>query len=168
MNQMITPSEKVRTLENIGLIDRLFRFIIGGAALGYFVLYGLMQHPHLSMTVQVTITALALYPLITAMMGWDPVYAVFGARSCSSTGRHQCGTLPYQFKAIMGHAPKYCESETEHSLEACHDDTQERPHHTLWKVEQEPMLYPDDATLDAYVRKQERKERVRQHKVKAA
>ena len=153
----------------MGLFDRVGRFLVGGGILGYIVLYQGMAHPGIPFTWQVILTAFSVYILITAMMGWAPLYSILGISSCSSSGRNQCGTLPYQIKAFMGHAPKYCESESGHSLEACHDAAQEQPHHKLWKVEQEPMLYPSDAVLDAYVRSQERKERVRQQqKAKAA
>lgn len=165
---MITLSENVRPIENIGLIDRLVRFLIGGGALVYFVFYTEMQHPIMMVASQVLVAGVCVYLMITAMLGWEPLYAVFRVKSCSITGRNQCGTIPYQFKALIGHAPKYCESDSEHSLEACHDEPQERPHHKLWKVDQEPMLYPDDATLDAYVRSQERKEQMKQHREKAA
>ncbi len=165
---MITLSENVRTIENMGLIDRVTRFLIGGGALSYFVFYTQLQHPWMLAASQVLVTGVCLYFMITAMIGWEPLYALFRIKSCSLTGRNQCGTLPYQFKALLGHAPRYCESESQHSLEACHDDPQELPHHKLWKVEQEPMIYPSDAVLDAYVARQERKERMKQHGAKAA
>lgn len=165
---MITLSENVRPIENMGLFDRLARFLIGGAALAYFVFYTELQHPIMMIASQVLVAGICLYLIFTAMMGWEPLYAIFGARSCSRTGRNQCGSLPYQVKALFGHAPRYCDSDAEHSLEACHDDPQERPHHKLWKVDQEPMLYPDDAALDAYVARQSRKERMRKHRETAA
>ena len=50
---------------------------------------------------------LAVYPLMTTMMGWDPIYQLFGARSCSiEGGRNQCGTLPYEVDAALGHKPQ--------------------------------------------------------------
>ena len=106
----------------------------------------------------------SLYPLMTAMIGWDPLYAIFHVRSCSRAGRNQCGTLPYQLKAFAGHAPKYCDSKDEHSLENCHDAPEEQPHHALWKVEQEPMIYPSNAQLDTFFEEQARKDDIRKMK----
>lgn len=162
MAYMTTLSENVRTIENMGLFDRVVRFFVGGSILGYLVLYQGMQHPVISLGWQVALIAVAVYAIITAMMGWAPLYSILGIRSCNSTGRNQCGSLPYQIKALLGHAPRYCDSDSEHSLESCHDDPQEQPHHELWKVEQEPMIYPSDADLNAYVSRQERKERIKQ------
>lgn len=159
---MTTLSKNVRTIENMGLFDRVVRFLVGGSILGYLVLYHGMQYPAITFGWQLVLTAVAVYAIITAMMGWAPLYSILGIRSCNSTGRNQCGSLPYQIKALMGHAPKYCDSDSEHSLESCHEDPQERPHHKLWKVEQEPMIYPSDADLNAYVSGQERKEHVKQ------
>ncbi len=165
---MITASENVRTIENIGLIDRLGRFLIGGGGVAYFIFYTELAHPLMLMASQVLVAGLCLYLIMTAMIGWDPLYAILSVKSCSLSGRNQCGTLPYQVMAMLGRAPKYCESDSQHSLEACHNDPRELPHHKVWKVEQEPMLYPSDAVLDAYVTRQERKERIKQNREKTA
>jgi hypothetical protein len=59
---------------NIGSIDRVVRVLIGLAALslmfvGPKTLWGL----------------LGLVPLLTAMVGWCPPYAVFGISTCKSS-----------------------------------------------------------------------------------
>ena len=165
---MITSSENVRTIENMGLIDRSARFLIGGGGLAYFIFYTGLTHPIMMMASQVLVAGLCVYLIMTAMIGWEPLYAVFSVKSCSLSGRNQCGSLPYQVMALLGRSPKYCETDSQHSLEACHNDPQELPLHKLWKVEQTPMLYPSDAVLDAYVERQERKERIKLHREKAA
>jgi len=111
---------------------------------------------------------ISVYTLLTATLGWDPLYALLHIRSGSRTGRNQCGTLPYQVKAILGRAPKYCDSDeigVEHSLEACHDTAEEQPHHATWKVEQEPMIYPSDAQLNTYFKEQAHKQHIRKDDV---
>ena len=65
--------------------------------------------------------AIALYPLFTGMLGWDPLYALFGSRTCNSEGRNPCGSLPYQLRALFGRAPRYCDSDLDRSLAGCHD-----------------------------------------------
>lgn len=152
---MITKAENVRTEnENIGLADRLVRLMIGGVLLGVGLIY-LTITPAMFTTIGVEhllilAIALSVYPLLTAVLGVDPIYRRFGIRTCSAGGRNQCGSLPYQLKAAVGKAPKYCEVDDEHSLEACHDDPKERPRHADWRVDQDPMLYPDDGTLEDF------------------
>ncbi len=74
---------------------------------------------------------------------------MFRVKSCSPTGKNQCGTLPYQFKATMGDAPLVCDISEEHSLESCHDEGMEPPHHKMWRINQNPMIYPDESDWEA-------------------
>lgn len=147
---MLTLAEKSRPVQNIGLIDRTVRFLIGAGLVGYIFSYHEMKLPGVSIALQVLAVTVSLYPLMTAMFGWDPFYALLNVGSCGGSGRNQCGTLPYQIKAVLGRAPKYCDSDAEHSLEACHDEPVERPHHETWHVNQRPMIYPDEADWDDY------------------
>ena len=105
---------------NIGLADRVIRFIVGFALLGTGAI---------GMTATPTITALeavavivSIYPLMTSMLGWDPLYALFGARTCSiEGGRNQCGTFPYEVDAALGRDPEPDEGfEYDHSLSGSH------------------------------------------------
>lgn len=150
---MMVKSENVRPIQNMGLLDRVLRFIGGALILGMLVLYYEMKHAWLPLSVMVYTTGISIYPILTALIGWDPFYSLFNVRSCGNAGKNQCGTFPYQVMAMMGRAPKYCDSETEHSLEACHDDAEEQPHHETWKVNQKPMIYPDEADWDDYFKK---------------
>lgn len=153
-------------IQNVGLVDRMGRFLIGSSILGYFVSYYEMEHPSISLAWETGMVMAALYPLMTAMIGWDPLYAFLNARSCSSTGRHQYGTFPYQLRAIIGRVPKYFEDPEEHSLESYHDSPEARPRHPVWIVDKEPMIYPTDAQLDAYFVEQELKQIQPQHRLK--
>ena len=155
---MITLAEKSHVVQNMGLIDRVLRLFVGVALLSVSYYYAV----HADVKYQLFefySFAIALYPIFTGMFGWDPFYAIFHGRTCSDTGRNQCGTLPYQWQAMMGHAPKYCESDTEHSLESCHDEPEEHPHHKLWRVDQEPMLYPDDKAWHRYFTRKQTEEK---------
>lgn len=150
---MTTESIEVRPLQNMGPLDRVVRFGAGALIIGAVVLYWEMKHAWLPLPLMVYATAIAVYPVLTGLVGWDPLYALFGVRSCGDTGKNQCGTFPYQVKAMMGRAPRYCDAETERSLEACHDAPDERPRHGSWHVDAEPIIYPDDKTLDDYVKR---------------
>lgn len=150
---MAIQASKVHPIQNLGPVDRVLRFGGGVLIVGSIVLFWEMKHAWLPLPVMVYATAIAIYPILTGLVGWDPFYALFNIRSCGDNGRNQCGTFPYQLRALMGRAPQYCDSDDERSLEACHDEPGERPHHRSWRVDQEPMLYPDDKTLDEYVKR---------------
>ncbi|HHH35353.1 MAG TPA: DUF2892 domain-containing protein [Gammaproteobacteria bacterium] len=96
---------KFAPLQNIGITDRIIRFFLGGALLGGGVLAMVEMH---SVTLLPALAViLAVYPLMTTMMGWDPIYQMMGARTCSlEGGRNQCGTFPYEVDAALGHEPE--------------------------------------------------------------
>lgn len=143
---MLIRSEKVRTIHNIGLNDRFIRFAIGALLLapGVVAATGLLAPtgPELEMWL-VGLMIVSVYPLMTAMIGVDPLYRLFGVRSCGDSGTNQCGTLPYQLKARKGEAPAWCEAEN-HSLEACHDEPVEKPRHADWSVDRPAVATAED------------------------
>ena len=110
---------KMAPTENIGLADRLVRFFAGGALMSYGVISALLTGHDVISAVAIL---LAVYPLMTMMMGWDPFYELFGARSCDvEGGRNQCGTLPYEVDSALGHEPTPDEGyEYDHSLAGSH------------------------------------------------
>ena len=114
-------SGKIAPAENIGLVDRMVRFFGGGALMAYGVLeIVLTGHDVISATA----ILLSVYPLMTTVMGWDPFYQLVGGRTCSiEGGRNQCGTLPYEIDAALGHNPKQNEGyEYDHSLSGSHHE----------------------------------------------
>ena len=110
---------KMPPAENIGLVDRMVRFFAGGILMTYGVLSAFLTGHDV---VSATAILLAVYPLMTTMMGWDPFYEIFGARSCQlEGGRNQCGTLPYELDSALGHEPKPDEGyDYDHSLTGSH------------------------------------------------
>lgn len=158
---MLVKAEEVRVVQNLGLTDRVVRFVLGAMLLapGLLAATALLTAtgPQLNAWL-VTLMAVSVYPLMTAMIGVDPLYRAFGMRSCGDSGTNQCGTLPYQMKARKGEAPAFCETDDTHSLETCHDEPQEKPHHASWSVDQDPMLYPDDAAMAKFSARQKAKE----------
>lgn len=114
-------SYKLAPVQNIGINDRIARFFIGGAMLGVGVFYELTIGPNF---LNVGLMLLSIYPLMTTLMGWDPVYQIFGARSCSiEGGRNVCGTFPYEVDAALGHNPEP-ERSYDHSLSGSHHQAQ--------------------------------------------
>lgn len=152
---MVTKSENSRARQNIGLVDRALRVVIGTAMLVGGLVYANMVGAQL-VTTSLVMIMVSIYPLMTAIIGTDPLYYLLDIRTCSNAGKNQCGTLPYQIKAMMGKAPEFCESDDDHSLENCHDDPENHPKHANWRVEQDPMLYPDDKAMSDFA-KRERK-----------
>jgi hypothetical protein len=112
---------KIAPVENIGLVDRMVRFFGGGALMAYGIFTALTTTHDL---VSASAILLGVYPLMTTMMGWDPIYHLFGAKTCAiKGGRNQCGTLPYEMESALGHNPKPDDGyEYDHSLAGSHYD----------------------------------------------
>lgn len=139
---MMTRKEHVRPIQNMGLIDRTIRWLIGGTMLVIAVLGWETRESWVPAAAMAALTLGSLYPVFTAIMGWDPFYALASVRSCNDSGRNQCGSFPYEVKAMLGRAPGYCDSDVDRSLESCHVEPVERPRHGMWHVDDKTMDYP--------------------------
>ena len=106
-------------VQNIGLTDRIVRVLIGAVMLaGGCFLIGSGEYVFLG----TGISLLSVYPLMTTMMGWDPLYQATGSRSCNiEGGRNACGTLPFEVDAALGHKP-VPDHDYDHSLSGSHRD----------------------------------------------
>lgn len=113
---------KLGVVQNIGLVDRMFRFFAGGALLAGGIL-GMVAAGTVTL-LTASAALLAVYPLMTTMMGWDPFYQLFGSRTCNvEGGRNQCGTFPYEVDSALGRNPHPDEGhEYDHSLTGSHHD----------------------------------------------
>jgi hypothetical protein len=107
-------AERIGVVQNMGLIDRMARFVIGGVLLGSVIGY-LQSTSSTMLDWHAYIGLVSIYPFMTAILGWDPLYHLFGTRTCSLEGRHQCGTFPYELDAARGNNPKPVK-EFDHSL----------------------------------------------------
>lgn len=98
----------------MGWLDRVLRVLAGIAMLGYpvFLLQTSesvpAQWPFYSMI-------LSIYPWLTGIIGVDPIYKMFGIRTCDNAGRNACGTFPYEIDSALGNKP-IPKSDEEHSL----------------------------------------------------
>ena len=86
-----------QSLQNIGAIDRTARIIIGVALISvcFFVELSstniwLMLFP-----------LIGIIPLLSGIMGWCPVYALFHTKSCGIDSHNACGTLPFQIQKLF-------------------------------------------------------------------
>ncbi len=100
-------------MQNLGWLDRVLRVLLSGALLLVPMLLaetsGVQEWQSLFML-------LAIYPLLTGIIGVDPIYQGLHLRSCDTSRRNQCGTFPYEVDAALGHDPQPG-SNIEHSLE---------------------------------------------------
>jgi len=74
MSEVTTMRRRVRNLfevENVGLIDGVFR-----GSLGIAMLLGVLLVPTISSSLLVSLTLVAIYLGLTAFLSWDPVYAL--------------------------------------------------------------------------------------------
>lgn len=108
---------KVEVVQNLGWLDRVIRIVIGVAFIAVPCYYLLAGQP---LTTWFSIVMLlAVYPLMTGMLGRDLLYDMFNVKSCGTSERNQCGTFPYEIDAALGHHP-IPDSDVEHSLERSH------------------------------------------------
>ncbi len=128
--------EKMGVIQNLGLVDRVLRTILGWFLMGaaYVSLISPGQYLGGSATWEPYAMIGVFYILLTAIIGWDPFYSMIHTKSCDISDRNRCGTFPYEVKAAMGHTPEICELESEHSLESCHDRGVTKPRHKIWKI----------------------------------
>ena len=114
---MKTILSKLGVIQNIGLVDRLLRVVIGGVMLVGVMLY--LQRSEAVVDWQAYIALFSIYPLMTGILGWCLLYAMTDVKTCKLTGRNQCGTLPFQVDAALGHRPMPVHDH-DHSLAGSH------------------------------------------------
>lgn len=119
-----TQTMRSRIVENLGLIDRVIRIIVGTVMISVPLTIITINAPRIDEGVAISgwlyvILLLALYPFWTTAIGWDPVYNLFKICSCGGSEKNPCGTLPYELDAAVGRHP-IPESDVIHSLETAH------------------------------------------------
>lgn len=84
-------------LQNIGIIDRTVRIIVGLAMISVWFFY-----PMTALSVWIALLPLlGILPLLSGILGWCPVYAMFGTKSCGMDDRNTCGTYPDQLDHLI-------------------------------------------------------------------
>lgn len=110
-------STKLGVMQNLGWHDRIFRVVIGSLMIAipcYLLATSQSESVWLFYAMLV-----AVYPLMTGIIGIDQLYNWAGVKSCGTSSRNQCGTFPYEIDAALGHNP-IPDSDIEHSLEHSH------------------------------------------------
>jgi len=86
-------------LQNVGLIDRAVRVIVGLGMIGFWFFY-----PVESVNIWLAVLALlGVFPLLSGIIGWCPVYAIFHTKSCGTDEKNSCGTFPDQLDHLIHH-----------------------------------------------------------------
>lgn len=104
-------------VQNLGLYDRCLRVLAGVILLGGSVAHLVLADSMVSWHAYTSL--LSIYPFLTGILGWDPLYEMAEVRSCQLTGRNQCGTFPYELESVLGGTPQP-EEEYDHSLAGVH------------------------------------------------
>jgi hypothetical protein len=84
-------------LQNISAIDRTARIIIGMLLISVWFVIDIS-------TVNMWLALLPLIgiiPLMSGIMGWCPVHAMFNTKSCGTDSHNTCGTLPFQLSRLF-------------------------------------------------------------------
>ncbi len=115
---MKTIADKLGVVQNLGLYDRMMRLllvaILLGGPVGYLAAYdGIFTWWH------GVAMLLSVYTGLTGYLGWDPLYQLAEYKSCGLSEKNQCGTLPYQVDAVLGHHP-IPDVDYDHSLSGSH------------------------------------------------
>lgn len=92
-------TKRLGAIQNVGLLDRCLRVALGILMLGV-VLMDLYFQVELGWHVYLAI--LAVYPLMTGILGVDPFYSIGAFRTCDTSARNRCGTFPFEVEAAMG------------------------------------------------------------------
>ena len=98
MVQLIDKSlQNKNALQNIGLIDRSVRIIVGAGMVSTVFFY-----PFESVTLWFAIVPLVgIFPLLSGIIGWCPTYAMFHTKSCGTDAHNSCGTMTDQLDHML-------------------------------------------------------------------
>jgi hypothetical protein len=86
-------------VQNIGWLDRTVRFFVGFALI-VFVLRDMQLGIALGWHAYLPI--IAIYPLMTGILGWDPFYATAHVKTCDTSSHNKCGTYLFEVESGMG------------------------------------------------------------------
>lgn len=90
-------------MQNLGWLDRVAR-IVGSTFMMAAPIY-LMSTGTAPAAWMFYVILLAIYPLLTGIIGFDGLYSVLNVKSCDTSNRNQCGSFPYEIDAALGHNP---------------------------------------------------------------
>ena len=90
-------------VQNLGWIDRVVRVVVSALMIVVPVILMSMQGTAESWMLYVMLVA--IYPLLTGILGFDPMYYLLDLRTCGMSGRNRCGSFPFEIDAALGRNP---------------------------------------------------------------
>ena len=96
---MDTSHQSLSAVQNLGWLDRIVRFVVGSTLIA-IVLMELRQGSTLGW--QAILPIIAIYPLLSSILGWDPLYATGHIKSCDTSPHNKCGTYLFEIESAMG------------------------------------------------------------------
>ena len=84
-------------LQNLGIFDRVARVVIGLGMIGVWFFYPIQS---VSMWLAL-VPLIGIYPLLSGILGWCPVYAMLHKKTCGTDAKHTCGTFPDQLDHLI-------------------------------------------------------------------
>ena len=90
---------------NIGSIDRSLRFIIGGVLMGslfYLTPAAVVSVAGTELMLMKFLPLISIYPLLTAWLGWDPIYHLLRINSSTRIQKDVCADIVDQVKEAAG------------------------------------------------------------------
>jgi hypothetical protein len=104
---------KMAVIQNMGWLDRVVRVILGSVLLAFAIS---ALGPGTTPPWALYVALVSVYPLLTGIIGWDPIYEAVTVKTCGTSERNPCGTFPFEVDAALGHHP-IPRNDVEHSLE---------------------------------------------------
>lgn len=86
--------------ENLGVIDRTLRLIIGFSLIVPLIVTINALSPALMSGLPFALVTM-FYLLLTSMMGWDPFYALISKKSCGGSRWNPCGSYSHQLRTLF-------------------------------------------------------------------
>ena len=99
--------------QKLGWLDRIIRFIIGTALIASPVTF-LTLSPEtptwlsdgVPMAWPYYVILIAIFPLLTAILGCNPLFALISIRSCGTSAHNPCSTFPFELEVAAGSNPR--------------------------------------------------------------
>lgn len=116
--------QKLGVVQNLGWLDRSLRVAFGAALISvpcYYLVTGNLMSPWYAF-----LMLLAVYPIMTGILGTDLLYNLAGIKTCDTSERNVCGSFPFEIDAALGHKP-IPHSDIEHRLEDSHHGSDDNP-----------------------------------------
>jgi len=89
-----------RVIQNMGWLDRVLHFLVGAALLLVPMIILEMEISE-AWYLYVLILASAI-PISIAIWGLEPLYQIFGVKSCDTSERNRCGTFFEELRSAFG------------------------------------------------------------------